>query len=148
MVNIIHRVGIRGSSQDVYTALTTNEGLSRWWTSDTSGAGDVGSIINFRFNDTVVQFKVFDLQPGKLVWWQHSGDVPEAWMATEVLFELEACENQTYVNFSHQNWKKPSKFMAHCSTKWAVFLLSLKQAVESGRGRPFPDDLHIDHDES
>ena len=37
--------------------------------------------------------------------------------------------------------------MAHCSCKWAVFLLSLKDALETGKGRPFPDDIHIDHDE-
>ena len=37
--------------------------------------------------------------------------------------------------------------MGHCCTKWAVFLLSLKEAIEKGEGRPYPDDIHIDHDE-
>ena len=50
MPEIIHRVGIAGSVSEVYNALTTDKGLSRWWTSDTSGAGDVGSIIKFRFD--------------------------------------------------------------------------------------------------
>lgn len=54
---------------------------------------------------------------------------------------------QTYVLFSHSNWKDHSNFMAHCSTKWAVFLLSLKEALETGSGKPFPGDIHIDHDE-
>jgi len=47
MVDIIHRVGISGSVSEVYNGLTTNEGLSQWWTSDTTGAGNVGSIIKF-----------------------------------------------------------------------------------------------------
>ncbi len=33
--------------------------------------------------------------------------------------------------------------MHHCSTKWAMFLMSLKAFVETGRGAPFPNDVHI-----
>jgi hypothetical protein len=33
--------------------------------------------------------------------------------------------------------------MYHCSTKWAVFLLSLKQLVETGTGSPEPNDVKI-----
>jgi hypothetical protein len=33
--------------------------------------------------------------------------------------------------------------MHHCSTKWATFLLSLKDLVENGKGRPEPRDTKI-----
>jgi hypothetical protein len=33
--------------------------------------------------------------------------------------------------------------MHHCSTKWAVFLLSLKALLETGAGSPFPHDTQI-----
>ena len=33
--------------------------------------------------------------------------------------------------------------MAHCSTKWATFLLSLRDLAETGQGRPAPHDLRI-----
>ena len=33
--------------------------------------------------------------------------------------------------------------MAHCSMKWATFLLSLRKLVETGQGAPAPDDLEI-----
>jgi hypothetical protein len=29
--------------------------------------------------------------------------------------------------------------------KWGTFLLSLKQLIETGKGRPAPDDLKIDN---
>ena len=45
--------------------------------------------------------------------------------------------------FRHAGWKAPVEFMHHCSTKWAVFLLSLKALVETGKGRPFPDDVKV-----
>jgi hypothetical protein len=73
--------------------------------------------------------------------------MPNAWMGTEVSFQLTPGDKQTYVLFSHAYWKESSEFMGHCSTKWAVFMLSLKAALETGEGRPYPNDVHIDHDE-
>ena len=147
MAEIIHRVGITGSASAVYEALTTDEGLSRWWTTDTSGAGAEGSIIQFRFGGGGPDFEVIELQTDLLVRWKHYGEMPDAWIGTEVSFLLQNEGSQTYVRFAHANWKESSDFMAHCSTKWAVFLLSLKDAIETGKGKPYPDDVHIDHDE-
>ena len=147
MVDIIHRVGISGSASDVYSALTTDDGLSQWWTTDTSGAGDVGSIIRFRFDGGGPDFEVLELIVNSSVTWKHSGEMPVEWIGTEVSFRLEEEGSQTYVRFAHSDWKEPSDFMAHCSTKWAIFLLSLKEAIETGTGRPFPNDVPVDHDE-
>lgn len=145
MSEINHRVGIAGSAKDVYNALTTNEGLSKWWTTDTSGAGDVGSIINFRFNGGGPDFEVTELQANELVRWKHSGEVPGEWMGTDISFQLQDDGTQTMIRFKHGNWKEPTGFMAHCSTKWAVFLLSLKDAIETGHGKPYPNDVQVDH---
>jgi len=147
MPDIIHRIGILSPIADVYKALTTDEGLSRWWTQDTTGAGEVGSVIKFRFNGEGPDFKVIELLPDTMVRWSHSGDMPTAWMGTEVSFELSHKNAQTYVFFLHANWQEASEFMGHCSTKWGVFLMSLKDSLETGKGHPFPDDIHIDHDE-
>ena len=147
MAEINHRVGIAAAASEVYKALTTDEGLSSWWTTDTTGAGDVGSIIHFRFNGAGPDFEVAELQPDKLVRWRHSGEMPGDWMGTEVSLELSNDGTQTFVRFRHSHWKEASDFMAHCSTKWAVFLLSLKEAIETGSGEPFPNDMHIDHSE-
>ena len=147
MAEIRHRVGIKGSPADVYQRLTTDAGLAQWWTSDTEGAGDVGSVIYFRFGDDGPRFEVIELVPDQRVRWRHYGNLPEGWMGTEILFELAADEHQTIVNFSHYNWRRADEFLAHCCTKWGVFMMSLKSAIEMGRGRPHPDDVHIDFDE-
>ena len=73
--------------------------------------------------------------------------MPPAWQGTEILFELEPRDDQTFVNFSHYNWAAADDFLAHCSTKWGVFMMSMKSCIETGRGRPWPDDVHIDLDE-
>jgi hypothetical protein len=66
------------------------------------------------------------------------------WTNTEIDFQLVEREGQTFVLFSHAGWAKPVEFMHHCSTKWATFLLSLKQLVETGTGRPAPNDVAIE----
>lgn len=147
MVNIVHRIGVKGSVEDIYKALTTDKGLARWWTSTTEGAGDVGSIIHFMFEETTVLFKVEELRENQFVKWSHTGDMPNDWNGTQVTFELEQKNDQVYINFAHLNWQEATNFTGHCSTKWAVFLLSLKNMIENGVGQPFPNDIHIDHDE-
>jgi len=147
MAEINHRVGVGCTADKVYSALTTDEGLAHWWTWDVSGAGPEGAVIAFRFHGKGPDFKVVELKPGKLVRWRHSGSMPSDWVGTEISFQLNEVDEQTFVRFRHSGWQESSDFMAHCSTKWAVFLLSLKSALETGKGRPFPDDLHIDHTE-
>ena len=147
MAEIKHRVGIRGSAHDIYQLLTTDAGLSKWWTTDTSGAGDVGSIIAFRFDGGGPDFEVVDLVADRKVVWRHSGEMPPAWVGSEISFLLEETDTQTIVNFSHYNWKQSDDFLAHCSTKWGVFLMSMKSCIETGMGQAYPDDVHIDFDE-
>ena len=64
-------------------------------------------------------------------------------IGTKVRFDLKQDGDYTIVLFKHQGWKAPVEFMHHCSTKWATYLVSLKQLVETGTGAPDPDDLLI-----
>lgn len=147
MAEIRHRIGIRGSAAEIYALLTTDSGLSRWWTTDTRGAGKVGSIIEFRFGGGGPDFVVTELIPDRLVRWRHSGEVPEEWEKSEVSFELHEGKKQTFLSFSHYNWARSDEFLAHCSTKWGVFMMSIKSCIETGKGQPWPEDVHIDFDE-
>jgi uncharacterized protein YndB with AHSA1/START domain len=142
MVDILHRIGATSSPSDVYAALTTVDGLAGWWTEDTSGDGDVGGVLRFRFEVGGFDMKVLDAQPSELVLWEVV-EGPEEWIGTRVRFELKQEDSFTIVLFSHEGWKEPVEFMHHCSTKWATFLMSLKKLVETGKGEPAPDDVKI-----
>jgi len=74
--------------------------------------------------------------------WQCIGG-PEEWIGTELTFRLKPKDDQIVVLFSHAGWREPVEFMHHCSTKWAVFLLSLKDWIERAEGRPHPYDIKI-----
>jgi uncharacterized protein YndB with AHSA1/START domain len=143
MPDILHRVGVGASTNETYRALTTREGLAGWWTTDTRGGFEVGEAIRFRFGGRGgFDMRVLELDPARRVLWQVV-DGPAEWIDTRVSFELKDDDGLTDVLFRHQGWKEPVEFMHHCSTKWAMFLMSLKSFVESGKGSPYPDDVHI-----
>ena len=143
MVDILHKVGITADRSDVYDALTTIDGLSRWWTTDTSGdSATVGGIVTFRFERGFVDMAVRLLAPDAVIW--EVVDGPEEWLGTTISFELRQDGDWTTVLFRHQGWAEPVEFMHHCSTKWAVFMVSLKSLLETGKGQPHPDDVRID----
>jgi uncharacterized protein YndB with AHSA1/START domain len=151
MADIIHRVGIKAPSAKVYGALSTVEGVAGWWTRDTTGESAVGRTITVAFRDHGAEtekgrmdLKVVKLDPGKEVQWRVTSGPPE-WVGTDVTFSLSQEGEQTVVLFGHRHWREPVEFMSHCSMKWATFLLSLRELVETGRGKPSPDDLKIDN---
>jgi uncharacterized protein YndB with AHSA1/START domain len=146
MPDILHRVGIRSPFPSyAYKALTTLEGLSGWWTTDTTGKTEVGGVIHFQFGERgFFDMKVLELHPDNRVLWQVV-DGPQEWIGTNVSFELRQEGDYTILLFQHRGWKAPVEFMHHCSTKWAVFLMSLKSLIETGKGAPYPNDVKIDN---
>jgi len=142
-MDILHRIGVKSASLDeVYQALTTIDGLSGWWATDTSGDTEVGGVIKFRFEPGGFDMKVVELSPAKRVVWEVV-DGPEEWVGTTVTWDLKQEDDFTIVLFRHEGWREPVEFMYHCSTKWATFLMSLKQLLETGTGAPEPRDVKI-----
>jgi uncharacterized protein YndB with AHSA1/START domain len=138
MPDILHRVGIAAPVAKVYETLTTLAGHRGWW--DSNATGDAGKGGKLTFFGHV--FEVVDARPSELVSWKCVSGSKE-WVDTTIEFRLAYKESQTFVMFAHAGWKKPVEFMHHCSTKWATFLLSLKALVETGKGRPAPDDVQV-----
>jgi len=88
--------------------------------------------------------KVLDLRPAEHVLWQVV-DGPKEWIGTKVRWDLKQDGDYAIVLLKHQDWREPVEFMHHCSTKWAIFLMSLKSLLETGKGAPDPDDIKIDN---
>ena len=143
MTDIRQRIGVESpSAGDVYTALTTIDGLSGWWTTETRGDPGLGGKIEFRFPQGGFDMEVIELVPDELVRWRVV-DGPAEWIDTTIDWRLSRSNEYTIVRFSHEGWAEPVEFLSHCSTKWAVFLLSLKAMVETGHGSPAPHDVPI-----
>jgi uncharacterized protein YndB with AHSA1/START domain len=150
MADIIHRIGIKSSAALVYKALSTIKGLAHWWTEEVEGDEKVGGKIAFTFRTDTGDIKgkmimqVTELNADKSVRWR-CVDGPAEWIGTDITFDLSQQDGQIIIIFGHRNWREAIEFMAHCSMKWAVFLLSLREYVETGKGKPSPNDLKIDN---
>jgi uncharacterized protein YndB with AHSA1/START domain len=142
MPDILHRVGIHATPDKVYEALSTLDGLSHWWIVGTKGDPKVGGTIRFNPDGGGFDMQVVESKPRELVRWKCVGGPPE-WIGTDISFRLVSKEGQVFVLFSHANWREPVEFMHHCSTKWGTFMLSLKNWLERGEGRPHPYDVKI-----
>jgi hypothetical protein len=132
MVDILHKVGIKASSQDdAYKALSTIKGLSGWWTTNTQGESKVGGVIQFRFGAGGFDMKVCGRRTGRMDRHENQFRPPTGGRLDHHLLQT-------------SGWKEPVEFMHHCSTKWGVFLLSLKSVLETGKGAPWPNEIKLD----
>ena len=149
MVDIIHRIGITAPLAQVRQAVSTVAGIAGWWTRETTGDSTHDANVRVSFRDPrgaelgKMQFRVFAPEAESRVRWSFDAG-PDEWLGTEVTFDLKQDGERTLIVFGHRNWREAVEFTAHCSMKWATFLLSLREFVETGTGKPAPNDLKID----
>jgi hypothetical protein len=65
------------------------------------------------------------------------------WVDTEISFNISSKDHQTILHLRHSKWREDAKMFPECSMHWAIYLLSLKEFVETGKGRPYPYDLPV-----
>ena len=99
-------------------------------------------MIKFKFVPGGFDMLVLDLNaPTRVEWEVVEG--PAEWIGTHVTFDIRQDGDFTMILFAQRGWAEANEFMHHCSTKWAVYMLSLKQILETGTGTPDPDDILI-----
>ncbi|SDE05890.1 SRPBCC family protein [Niabella drilacis] len=139
MKSIYHRLLIEASAEKVYSALTTREGLSGWWTPETTAIPEVGSIARFAFGpDYFKEMEIRELKPFSSVQWRCIRAF-EDWIGTTLTFELQPHKKGTVLLFHHDGWKEYTPEFASCSYDWALFFRSLRFLCETGKGFPYPD---------
>jgi len=145
MAEIRHRVGMKATPERVYNALATTDGLAAWWTDDVRGDAQQGGTLKFYFwgqPEPSAIMDVVETTPTERVQWS-CVEGPDEWKGTALSFELSPGENETVLLFTHADWREPSEFMSHCSTKWGYHLLGMKAWAESGDPAPYPMDGKI-----
>ncbi len=142
MFQILHRIGIDAPIEAVHQALGTRDGVAGWWSTDVQGDAAPGGRLSFRFGNPEPRLvlEVRRNEPDVVAW--HCIDAPEDWADSDIVFTLSRLDDQTIVNFRHE-LREPTEFLAHCSTKWAYFLLGLKASFAGGKATPFPHDMHL-----
>lgn len=150
MPDIVHRIGIKAPLETVYAAVATAEGVAGWWSRATTASENGKKAIESVFHTPAgeelgrMRFDVTKAVADREVRWRFT-EGPEEWVGTDATFELRREGDMTLMVFGHRGWREPVEFMAHCSMKWAVFLMSLRAYAETGTGRPSPVDEKIDN---
>lgn len=138
---IIHAVTIHSKRQNIYEAITTQKGLSGWWTTDVKAEAVEDSVINFRFHGPFnPDMKITSLQEDEKVKWECVGGA-EQWLGSTFTFDLTGKDGSVVLQFTQVYQKQISDLdYGVYNFNWAYYLQSLKELCETGNGKPFDKD--------
>jgi uncharacterized protein YndB with AHSA1/START domain len=137
MSAIKHLLYINASPARVYQAITTQKGLSSWWTTKTKADAIIGSVAEFWFSDKYHnKMYIVRLDINKYVEWECL-DGDKEWIGTRLKFMISPQEKGAMLQFWHYEWKNETDFFAACNYHWGRYLKSLKDYCENGKGEPF-----------
>jgi uncharacterized protein YndB with AHSA1/START domain len=136
MAEIRHNVLIKAKSEELYKAITTQQGLTNWWTNDTTAKPEEGFVNVFTFGKFRNEMKITRLTHNKKVKWECISSIEE-WIGTYISFDLEEKDDRTLLRFTHGGWKEVTDTFAGCNYDWASFMKSLKSLCETGTGTPY-----------
>jgi uncharacterized protein YndB with AHSA1/START domain len=127
-------VVIDAPRDQVLEALTTTQGLSRWWTTVVTGSATTGGSICFEFGSARerIVMEVVEARPDRVSWHclEHSGEV--RWNGSSLEFVLGEASGGTSVALSHEG--VPAELV---EKGWRHFLGSLIDYLERDGGYPF-----------
>lgn len=137
MAEILHLLNIKTTdTSKVFNAITTQKGLSNWWTTETQASPEVNSIASFRFlPDYHNEMKVTKLEKNKRVEWLCITGDPQ-WVGTKFIFNIEPEKDSINLRFSHTDWRETTDLFAVCNYHWGLYMKSLKTYIETGKGNP------------
>jgi len=141
---IWYKILIHVSPNELYQAVTEVKKLAHSWTIDIRGESAIGKRLEFWFSCLrAAEMEGTTLKRGELVKWRVVDGAAGDWIGTEVEFRIFRDQGKTILHFRHSKWHDDAKTFPHCSLGWAIFLCSLKEFVETGKGRPHPYDMSV-----
>ena len=139
METIAHQVWINAGKEKVYDAVTTSDGLSKWWIKDCTIRQEIGFVNVFRMggedHDLML---ILDLKRNEYVEWECVNE-NGLWTNTRLSFEIIEKQGVCVLNFKHSRWPEMTEFFTICNFHWARHLLMLKALCETGENQLIPE---------
>ena len=126
-----------GSPEAAFTALTTTDGLTAWWT-EVSGVGTRGGELRFTFGDDAAAavMRVDEATPERVVWTCVSCHFSD-WVGTSISFDLApTADGGCDLFFRHRGLTPKLECYLDCQSGWDHFIPSLRALVDTGVGDP------------
>lgn len=129
-------VDVQASSENLYTAITTPEGLACFWTPQVV-ADEEGLRFGFEPAPADLEIRVAETTPRERVVWASRGPWPY-WSDTEITWHLHPGESGCRVLLGHTGWADdyPDHELGAVTFTWATVLQALKGYAETGRAQP------------
>lgn len=139
MPDLRHAISIGAPPAEVFAAVSTRQGFTRWWTSNVEvqeGEGDGVYVFGFDEDTVHARFRVDERSPPQRLVLGCLGGI-EDWKGTTLVFELEPLENGTFLRFDHAGWTTEDWYFRQCNSTWGHLMYHLKRACEEGVEAPF-----------
>jgi len=138
--DIRHSFRFSADAQGVARALIEPEQIGQWWTTEVVAVGDL-LVLGWSGHGFEVSIRPSVSSDARRVVWkcvrsnmQHT----DAWVGSEIIFELTPEGGATRVEFAHTGYKDSPCYEV-CVEGWAFFVgVSLKKFLETGQGLPYP----------
>ena len=116
--DLIHRIGITAPAETIYRALTTEDGIRAWWTTDVKMDANAGgrAVFGFFGHSTEFQMRISAIEPFSLVRWQCTGGSAPDWIGTTQEFILEPQADEVLLIFCHGGWERGGDHRYFCNT--------------------------------
>ena len=70
----------------------------------------------------------------------------KAWQGTVLTHEIQEKDNQVFLTHIHSHIDPQDvEALTYFNTKWTIYLLSLKNYLEEGKGTPLPTEINLYH---
>ena len=147
MARVHHRVGVAGDLNQIYRVMHEPAGLARWWASTADGTPEVGHVVNLHFKAlTTLSFEIAALEENALVRLRCVSG-PGPWQDSQLAFAFSQDGKQVWVELDHENESASEDDFMYFNTKWPIYLLSMRDLVETGAGTPYPGETKIHFDD-
>jgi len=144
MPDIVQEFTVKAPQRAVFEAVSTPEGLDRWWTKSASGTAKDGAEFTLGFGPgydwrarvtRYVPDAAFELL---------LTDAHADWLGTRVGCELEReSDSVTRVHFHHTGWPEGNEHWRVSCYCWAMYLRLLRRSVEHGEFVPYEQRLDV-----
>lgn len=147
MESMEHEVWLDAAPEAVFAALTTKEGLDRWWGRVVAAERRIGSVVEFDHGlGAPLRMEITELVPNERVTWKcvstfsDPSNPASEWNGQTFRFELAprgivellgAKRDVTVLRLRVSGWPKQARWYGFCNTAWGQTLsANLKNSVE------------------
>lgn len=143
MPDIVHDLPVRAPLQRVFEAISTPDGLDRWWTKTCTGRPEPGADYELGFGPGYLwRARVTRCEPPSVFELELlSADAD--WTGTRVGFELERRGDSTWTRFRHSGWPAANEHYRISCNCWALYLRVLRRHLEHGETVPYEARLDV-----